>query len=354
MTADAAPSSRRSWMVVIPLLAVIALAIVWSILWTYAANRAEREIDNWIKREASFGRMWSCSGDRSIGGYPFRFELLCDKPTLETRGGDPMRVTAAQVHAVAQVWAPNHIVAEFKSPGRVQDLATGDNYGATWKLLQMSGVGNLSGRPERFSLAAEEPQVDRPGEPGFGPRLLGNAKYVEFHLRRSPTANGSRDGADYAAGIKGGESPLLALIGASGPLDLTLQGNVSQVDDMRPMPVEQRLREWAMAGGTAKLDRFVVSTPQVTATAEGQVSATAQGLLNGSLKLGFAGLEDAMRGLAQSGALPEDLASIVGALAMVGSQGQVEGKKGVTFALGLKEGVLRLGPVPVGYVPPLF
>lgn len=375
MTAPAEASSpqRKSWLVVLPLLFVILVAIVWSVVWTYAANRAEREIDAWLKREAQFGRVWTCP-DRSLGGYPFRFELKCREPSLETHGGDPFLFTATSVHAVADVWAPNHIVAEFQPPARVVDRTTGEAYEARWSLLQMSGVGNLSGRPDRFSLQVHDPVLAKPAAaaaaPGTAkpaaspaqsaapspaaPAPIVTAKLFEFHVRRHPGAEGALDGVDYALGLEAGQSPLLVAAGNAGPLDVTLQGTVTAAADLRPMPVEQRLKAWAAAGGMARLDRLVLTTPKVAADAKGLFAVDTQGRLNGKLDLGFAGLEEFIAGLAQAGIIPEDLSPVVGAIALAGRKSNVEGRPGVSFALSFHDGVLKLGPIPVGIVPPLF
>ncbi|QRG08300.1 DUF2125 domain-containing protein [Xanthobacter dioxanivorans] len=354
MTAlDAPPSRPKPWLVIVPLALLVTLGVVWTGLWFYAANRAEREIDAWIGREARLGRIWNC-GERTLAGFPFRFELRCVKPTLETRGGDALRFTAATVHAVAQVWAPNHIVAEFAAPARVEDLNSGVVYAATWSLVQMSGVGDLSGRPQRFSLQAHDLRLEQPGSSFSGSTPLLAARLFEFHARRTPDVEGRPDGVDYASGLLGGESALLSNFGVAGPVDMTLQGTVTASADLRPMPVAQRLRAWAEAGGLARLDRFAVTAPAIAITAAGILSLDPQGRLNGKLDLGFAGLNDLVQGLDKAGAIPREVAPIVRALAMVGKPGTVEGRKGATFALGFEAGTLKLGGFPVGIVPRLF
>lgn len=348
------PASRpKPWLVIVPLLLVVVAAIVWSGLWFYAAGRAEREIDAWIGREAKLGRIWSCT-DRHLAGFPFRFELRCLSPKLETRGGDAMRFTAASAEAVAQVWAPNHIVAEFAGPARVEDLNTGQSYVAVWSLLQMSGVGDLSGRPERFSLQAHDLKLEQPVATGTQPVALLSAHLFEFYARRAAGKDGKPDGVDYASGLTGGESALLNGLGMQGPVEMALQGTVTASADLRPMPVAQRLRAWADAGGVARLDRFHITSPKVAMSATGIVALDPQGRLNGKLDLGFAGLNDVVQGLDRAGAIPREVAPIVGALAMVGKPGQVEGRKGALFALSFDAGTLKLAGFPVGIVPPLF
>ena len=82
---DPKPTHRRSlWPVLVPLILVVALAIVWTGLWFYAAAAAEETLDGWRAREAKSGRVYSCA-TQTIGGYPFRFEVRCVKPAMEKR-----------------------------------------------------------------------------------------------------------------------------------------------------------------------------------------------------------------------------------------------------------------------------
>lgn len=349
---DTPPRRPRPWLVIVPVGLLVVVALLWSGVWFYAASRANREIDAWIGREARLGRVWTCT-DRTLAGFPFRFEMRCHQPTLETRGGDAIRFTAVSVQAVAQVWAPNHIVAEFAGPARLEDLVTGEAYGASWSLLQMSGVGDLSGRPQRFSLQVREPRLALASAPGEG-RPLVSAHLFEFHARRVPGTDGKPDDVDYASGLTGGESAALAALGVAGPVDVTLQGTVTASADLRPMPVSQRLKAWSALGGVARLDRFVISSPKVVVSASGTLSLDARARLSGKLDLGFSGLNDLVQGLDKAGAIPREVAPIVNALAMVGKPGQVEGRKGVTFALAFDQGTLKLGGFPVGIVPPLY
>lgn len=342
-------AKRKSWLVLLPLLLVVLVAVVWSGVWVYASNRAQREIAAWMEREAKLGRVWNCA-ERKLEGFPFRFELLCREPSLEIQGADPIRVTAANVHAVAQLWNPNHIVAEFAAPARVEDVNARRVYDATWTLLQMSGIGDMSGKPQRLSLSGNEVRITTAGSA----ESLLEARHLEFHVRRNPTATGGRDGVDYAAGVSAARSSGLALLGDIGPVDASLQGTITEADDLRPMHVTDRVKAWALSGGVAKLEHLSLTAAKAAFTASGQVAVDPQGLLNGTVQLGFSGIEDLLRRLSQSGAISREFAAIAGAMAMSGSRGEVAGRKGITFSLALKQGVLQLGQFPVGRVPPLF
>ena len=57
-------------------------------LWYYAAGKAEAAIDGWRAREAKAGRIYTC-GSQTIGGYPFRIEVNCDKASALFRSNQP-------------------------------------------------------------------------------------------------------------------------------------------------------------------------------------------------------------------------------------------------------------------------
>lgn len=348
-----APRRRRTWIIVLPLILIVLLGLGWSALWVYAARRADAEIDAWIAREKFVGRNWSCS-ERSLEGFPFRFELMCRDPVLRTEGGDSLKVSAAAAHAVAQVWDPSHIIAEFASPARIENLATGQVFTASWSLLQMSAVGDTTGRPVRLDIAVDNAMVEQAlGNASATPML--SAKHLETHARRRPGDAGAKDGVDFAVSVNGAESPQLAATGSAGPLDLALQMTVTALEDLRPMSVQDRLRAWSMAGGMMQLQGFAVTTPKAAASATGALLLDAQGRLNGQLQLGFAGIEDVLKNLSKAGLVPQEYVPIVGALAMAGKRGDVAGRKnGVTFSIGFDQGALKLGKIPVGIVPPLF
>ncbi len=59
-----------------PFALLVLLGLAWSAGWFWLRGKAEGEIDGWFAREAQAGRQWTCQ-DRSLTGFPFRFELRC-------------------------------------------------------------------------------------------------------------------------------------------------------------------------------------------------------------------------------------------------------------------------------------
>src|SRR6476620_1865178 len=73
---------RRAWPIVVPVVLAVALAILWTGLWYYAASAAEGTIASIRAREAKAGRVFAC-GKQTIGGFPFRLEVRCAGPNLD-------------------------------------------------------------------------------------------------------------------------------------------------------------------------------------------------------------------------------------------------------------------------------
>lgn len=352
MTATTPSSSRRrSWLVLTLIGLVVLVAVGWAGAWVYAANRVEKEMDAWIQREAKEGRVWACT-DRALGGFPFRLELNCGTPSLTTTSGEALLITTSSARATAQVWSPNTITAQFTAPARIENKTTGEVFTAAWTALTMSGVGDTSGRPQRFSLQASGLNLEQVQADGNTP--LGAAEQLDFATRLLPPAKEGPDDVEYTATITGVQSPVLVAFGEKGPVNLALAGVVTSAANLKPMPLEQRLRVWAAGQGEARLTQFAITSPAVAVTARGIVSLDPQGQLNGNLTLGFAGFQQLAGQLGAAGVIPGELAPMIGALAMVGQPADVDGRKGVSFPLSFKGGRLSLSGLPVGRVPPAF
>src|SRR4051812_35982321 len=70
----------------LPFILLLVVAVLGTAGWFYIRDRATREIDGWLGREAAAGRSWTCA-DRAITGYPFRLELRCASLKLARQDG---------------------------------------------------------------------------------------------------------------------------------------------------------------------------------------------------------------------------------------------------------------------------
>lgn len=338
------PSRRRPWRMAIPLVVLVVAALGWTGVWFYAASRAQGEIESWIAREAQQGRNWSCA-DRRFGGFPFRFELICEQPSVVFAGPDGWTAGAARAHAVAQVWNPRHVISEFQAPGTLVETATGRKLEASWSLLQTSAVGGGGGRVERASLSVDNYTLTEGGSPLFA------ARHGEVHARHTPGTDGLT--LDIAAGVLGATGPDGASL-AGAPLDGELEATVTGVPPFRSMPAEERLRAWQADGGRLKLLLAKLTAGPSVLVASGDLGLDTEGRLQGEAVLRVAGAEALMKGLAQGNLLPPILGGLGSVVGMAGTPAEIDGRKASSFTVRLRDGRAFLGPLPVGRVSPVW
>src|SRR5579871_5445342 len=113
------PRRRSRWpLFAMPILLLVAAA-AWSAFWFYAVSQAEVKADAWRAQEAKSGRSYDCA-KQSISGYPFRLEVRCDGArvalTSQTAGAaaSPVTISLGEILAVAQIYDPKLLIAEFK------------------------------------------------------------------------------------------------------------------------------------------------------------------------------------------------------------------------------------------------
>src|SRR5919112_660159 len=132
---QAAPTGnvRRSrfWLYT-PFVLLLLLAIAWSIAWFVIRNRTAEALDGWIAAEVRAGRQWTCA-DRTIAGYPFRIEVICNALDLK-RGA--VSASFGRTEAVAQVYEHRRIITEVAGPLKVTDGSV--TVQGSWDLLQAS------------------------------------------------------------------------------------------------------------------------------------------------------------------------------------------------------------------------
>src|SRR5205085_6049361 len=152
--------ARRFWPVTVAIGCLAALAILWTGLWFYAANKSEATIAGWRERESRVGRTYTCATQR-IGGFPFRIEVSCaDLAVKLDREVPPLALEASGLVVLAQVFEPTWLVADLKGPLTVAERDHPPAYIANWTKGQASARGTPLA-PERISIAVEQPIVDR-------------------------------------------------------------------------------------------------------------------------------------------------------------------------------------------------
>ena len=366
-------SRRRLWPIFVPLALVVALAIIWTGLWFYAAAAAETVMAGWREREANAGRTYGCSR-QTISGYPFRFEFRCSDPGAELRSNQLQIVLkAADLLVAAQIYQPTLLIGEFTGPLTIAEPGQPPGYIANWSLGQ-SSVRGTPGAPERVSVVLDQPSVERVGS-GGNANLL-KATRLELHGRMAQGSPADNPAIELALRLASAVLPELHAAMAQ-PFDADIVATLRGLADFSPKPWPARFRELQARGGSIEITNGRVQQGEVIAVAAGTLSLTARGGLDGQMQVTVVGLEQALKafdidrivsegsvgtaigrldrimpGLSQI-ARQNAASNIVASLGAIGKT-TLEGKPAVSVPLRFVDGQVMLGPFPVGRVAPLF
>lgn len=387
-----AVSRRRLWPVFVMPGLVVLLAIGWCVFWYVATSQLNAQFEGWKTREAQAGRVYDCA-DLSVGGFPFRFEVRCNNASAslsaQTATRPAIDVKLGGILAVAQVYDPKLLIAEFGSP--VTIMSGGDPpLTAQWSLAQASLYGTPDA-PQRLAMVFDEPTLDRIGAAVHAPLL--RARHIELHGRIAEGSVTDHPLVDLALEFDNasaeGSHPLL-----TEPFDLTAQARISGLNNFAPKPWPERFREIQAAGGNMQIVQSRLQQGNLLAVASGTLGVNANGRLEGALKMTVAGIEKivpalgldklADQGISQGtldrvapGLKSKDVENALGALdrlvpglgglvrqqapaamsagvAMLGERTTLEGRPAQAIPVRFVDGAVFLGPIRVADAPQLF
>jgi hypothetical protein len=391
-----APRRRPLWPVFIAPGLVLIAAIAWSAFWFYAASQVDGIADAWRAREAKSGRVYDCAR-RSVAGFPFRLEIRCDGASVtlvaQTAGQPrpPIIAKLGEILAVAQVYDPKLVIAEFTPPAQLfEQGAAQPSFLVNWSKGRSSIVG-LPAIPQRGDIEFDDPTINRLD--GTMQVPLASAKHVELHGRIAQGSPADHPDIETVLEINQGSiqglHPLMAQ-----PFDADIRAMVTGLKDFAPKPWPQRFREIQAAGGHIEIMQSRVQQGDLIAVAAGTLSLAADGKLDGELQMTVAGIEKIIPALGieqmledgvpqatldkvAPGVKTQDINKLFGALDRaipglgkvvkqnanvgvaaginaLGKEAELEGKKARAFPLRFVDGAVFFGPLKVGDVPPLF
>lgn len=372
---------------------VVVLAIAWSGFWFFASSQIGERLDGWRAREAQSGRIYDCA-KRSVGGFPFRFEVRCSdvSVTLLSQTAEPdtaqTRLVAklADIAVIAQVYDPKRLIADFTGPVTLAQRGEQPFVSASWAKGRSSVYG-LPDVPQRSSLEFDNLAIDLVG--GAVPAPLFRGKHAELHGRLaegSPTDNPVIEAVlQIAQGSVQAIHPLFAE-----PFDADIRLMLRGLKDFSPKPWPDRFREIQAAGGRIDVVQSRISQKDFLSVAAGSLGISPSGLLNGELQMTIAGVEKIapalgidkllQEGVSQQqvdrvarGVNANDVNKLLGALnkaipgldrvvkqgieagfAQLGPATTLEGRKAQNIPVRFVDGNVFVGPLRVAQIPPLF
>jgi hypothetical protein len=371
---DSIPRRRRWPFAVVVVL--VALAGLWSAGWYYGAAQAERVIDGWRAREAKAGRVYTCSS-QTVSGFPFSIDIRCADPGADFRSNrPPVALKTRDMLITAHLWQPTVLTTDFVGPLTIAEPEQDTKITATWRRAR-SEVHGLPASPESVSFKVEQPLVNRSGDS----QNLFKATRLDLDGRLLSGSAQDHPVIEMVLQLAGATAPYWHPAAAT-PIDADITAVLRGLKDFSPKPWRARFRELQAAGGRIEITKARLQQRDTIAVAKGALSLSANGRLNGELRLTVANLESLMPTLGLDRMLAQDRTSpklnktfnaldrimpglgnmarqnagpmITAGITMMGEPTELEGKPAVTLPLRFDDGLASLGPIKLGMTPALF
>lgn len=177
-------AATRSWRMLLPLAAVLLLALLWTVYWFVAAGVAKTRFAEERTRLAGQGVTLACAHE-DWGGYPFHFEFACSSPILTS--GNRLELKSSELLLTALAYAPWQVLGLLDGPSTL--IAQG---GLATPAIHETAIAAVTfDRDWKPKLSAEIPSLLIPG--------YGGATKVMLHTR--PSAAGNTDVAVSASEV---------------------------------------------------------------------------------------------------------------------------------------------------------
>ncbi|HEX3857995.1 MAG TPA: DUF2125 domain-containing protein [Pseudolabrys sp.] len=369
------PRRRTGRRYVVMVILVFALFGGWSWFWHYASVTAQATIDGWRAREAKVGRVYSC-GSQTIGGYPFRIEVNCDRASaVLNRNKPPLEIKTPGVLIAAQIYQPTLLISEFTGPLTIAEPGYPPEFIANWTLAQTS-VRGTPAAPQRVSIVFDRPVLDRMN--GAVRENLLRANHIEIHGRMAEGSAVNKPVIEVALSLDDASAPALSPVSVQ-PVDADIVAVLRGLNDFSPKPWPVRFREIQAAGGRIDITKARVQQGETIALGSGALSINANGRLQGQLNVTVAGLEPFLKTIGAdrlvqasptvdrlAGSLDKLIpglgsvarqqagANVAAGINLLGQPATLEGQRAVTLPLRFDNGAIFLGPIPIGQSPALF
>ncbi len=330
---------RRRFQILIGV--AIALCLLWTGGWFALRHYVGGKIDGLEARAAAEGATLTC-GDRSIGGFPFRFDVTC-MPLAAACPAEAVSLDLAGLEAVGLAYNPNRALFAAKGPLTIKGPggATAD---ANWTSLQSSIRLGLSGL-SRYSMVADGFDATVSDPVRLPAPIPLRAQHAEFHVVPDPATAELLDvflSLDQFTAMVPGRPTLP-------PVDTDI---ALAVPTSVAMAHGDRAAAWIASGQPIRIDQLDTTIGGVSSAISGEVTPAADGLLNGRLTVRLDQL-DRLPDLLElvkpgSGAKAKQMIGLVSALLKPVT---VDGKTWREATVTIASGRAMLGFIPLGALP---
>lgn len=266
------------------MISIILLPLLAYAGWKYGAARLETFVQKQINLANRNDTTLTCN-QLNIRGFPFRIGFHCDNIAFD-HSMRRIGVSAGALRTAAQIYDPGHIIAELDGPMRI----TGKNFAAniTWDIIKASAHLNLqtisrfSSEASNLSLNISVPTLSQ--DQGSIPKQI-YADKLEAHARK----------VDNDLDVAGGMIGLRILDETGQNLTPSLQTElyVTIKDQAKALNYANPEQNLTLKGSELEIKTFRLSAQSGAQIGiEGPVSFTQSGLMNGTLSVNIANLDD--------------------------------------------------------------
>ena len=335
----------RKWAAASVIVAI--LATVWSGAWFVIAQQTERAIDRWIQDEKTRDREWSC-GHRSMRGFPFDLQVVCEKPTFNSKFGPIQTSSAERLNALANIFGPRDITFTIDGPLKL----TGPDGSAALRWNRLDG--SLKVRTDAPDLSLRIQGLSIVESSGNIADWIGSSvTNLAVRMQRSPDRAPGADAQTLTIDISGLKAaPVDAMFDNKEPLQANMTAIILNAGSATVGTLAQRVDRWSASGGRLQVGSLSIAKGESLLNASGDLSLDERRRPSGPISLRVSGIQPVIARLK----LPAAPLAIEGLLR--GTAGRNRGSSLVenrTLPLELRAGRLYVGPIrtPV-VIPPLF
>ncbi len=314
---------------------IAAAGILWFAAWTVIAGRIDGAVADGLADAADQGLAVNCDG-RQIGGFPLRFDVICGRiDAAEATTG--LRAAMAGLRTATPVYRPWQSSTDLAAPLRLAGGPLPAPVDITWSAAAID-VDAATPVPDRIAFSARDLR----------------AAFADLAVTAGRTLAEARPTADRLGAV-------LALSAAASRL-MWQDRQSAAADLMATIRVDAPPA--AVIGGSFDPRRTGLSMPELVLRLEagealvqlsGPVRFDRSGRISGKLQVHVVG-ENALP--AYIGSLPAAArpaaSAFVGGVLAAGAPTSLDGRDAKALALRIDGGVVRLGPVILARIPPLF
>ena len=324
----------RRFTVILAVLCVAAGAL-WYAVWTHIAGRIDNIVANTIADATGQGIALSCK-DQEIGGFPLRFDVICGKVDAADAASG-IQAAMAGLRTATPVYWPWQSSANLASPLRLAGGSLPAPVNVTWSAAGIS-VDVATPVPDRIAVSASNMQA------AFG-------EFAVLALNAQAETRPAPDRLGVTLALSTTASRLLWQGRKTDAADITANARIDAPPD-------------AVMNGTFDPRRTGLSVHELTIRLQtegaliqiaGPVRFDTSGMMSAKLDVHVAGAETLPAYFMTLPAPAQPAANaFVGGMLALGVPASLDGRDAKALALRIDGGVVRMGPVALAHIPPLF